>query len=250
MDTAPFSAEAFRRALDDACHIAGVSAEGADLVHVTVNAVFRLTSVPLVVRIAGPQLGIEDAVRIVGLARWLENEDLPTVRLAVLRVDQPVITASGMPATFWRYLPQRPELQPTPTPRNWPTHSAASTHSAHRPVRCPDGTHSVSPAPGSSGHRTTPLRQPSHSFATSPTAWQTNCPAFPSPCPVRSSTVTPTSATCCARPAATPSCATWTSCPSGHPSGTRPLTRLGTCVDPDHPRGRGKQTMLENRCGS
>ncbi|MFB6836994.1 phosphotransferase enzyme family protein [Streptomyces sp. NPDC056361] len=108
-----FTAGGFQHALDDACRIAGVSAEGAELLHLTVNAVFRLNSTPLVVRIAGPQLDIEDATRIVVLARWLEDAGLPTVRLAALPVDQPVITSTGMPATFWHYLPQHPGHEPT-----------------------------------------------------------------------------------------------------------------------------------------
>ncbi|MEU1022852.1 aminoglycoside phosphotransferase family protein [Streptomyces sp. NPDC005904] len=110
----PSSAGAFREALDGACRIAGVSAEGAELVHITVNAVFRLRSLPLVVRIAGPQLGVEDAARVVELARWLAAEDAPTVRLADLAVDQPVVTADGTAATFWHYLPQHPGTQPLP----------------------------------------------------------------------------------------------------------------------------------------
>ncbi|MFI2735403.1 phosphotransferase enzyme family protein [Streptomyces sp. NPDC018711] len=113
MGTAPFDAEAFHRALDGACRTAGVSAEGAELLHITVNAVFRLRSAPLVVRIAGPQLAVEDATRIVYLARWLEDQGLPTVRLAALPVEQPVITADGLPATFWQYLPQHPGDQPS-----------------------------------------------------------------------------------------------------------------------------------------
>ncbi|MEU2679582.1 aminoglycoside phosphotransferase family protein [Streptomyces sp. NPDC007107] len=114
MGMAPFTAEAFRHAMGDACRIAGLSAEGAELIHITVNAVFRLNSAPVVARVAGPQLGVQDSTLVVDLARWLENQDLPITRLAALTVDQPVITASGVPVTFWRYLPPRPGPQPTP----------------------------------------------------------------------------------------------------------------------------------------
>ncbi|MFE5729642.1 phosphotransferase enzyme family protein [Streptomyces sp. NPDC056528] len=107
-----YTADAFRRALEEACATTGLSAAGAEPLHLTVNAVFRLRHAPVVVRIAGPQLGRDDVVRVVALARWLEREDVPAVRLAPLPVPQPVPTGSGLLATFWRHLPQQPGRHP------------------------------------------------------------------------------------------------------------------------------------------
>jgi Phosphotransferase enzyme family len=103
-----FTAETFHDALQDACRVAGLTADGAELMHITVNAVFRLPDTSIVVRIAGPQLGIDNVTRVVALAHWLEREGVPTVRLADLPIHQPVATSNGMLATFWRYLPQPP----------------------------------------------------------------------------------------------------------------------------------------------
>ncbi|MEU2899376.1 phosphotransferase enzyme family protein [Streptomyces sp. NPDC001273] len=107
-----YTADAFRRALEEACAETGLSAAGAEPLHLTVNAVFRLRHAPVVVRIAGPQLGRDDVVRVVALAHWLEREDVPAVRLAPLPVPQPVATESGLLATFWHFLPHLPGRTP------------------------------------------------------------------------------------------------------------------------------------------
>lgn len=101
-----YTAEVFRRALDEACAVAGLPSAGAQLMHLTVNAVYRLHGTPVVARIAGPQLGLDDVTRVVALAHWLEREGVPAVRLVRLPGPQPVATDDRMFVTFWHYLPQ------------------------------------------------------------------------------------------------------------------------------------------------
>jgi aminoglycoside phosphotransferase (APT) family kinase protein len=83
--------------LERACHIGGLEAEGASLLRVGSNTVYRLTG-PVVVRISRPGADMEHARRTVAVARWLESVNYPAVR--VLRVDQPVVL-DGHAITFW-----------------------------------------------------------------------------------------------------------------------------------------------------
>jgi aminoglycoside phosphotransferase (APT) family kinase protein len=82
--------------LRDGCKQVGLSAEGARLVRLGSNAVFRLTG-SVVVRIARPE-GTAGACRAVAVARWLEAEDYPAARL--LPFDQPIMV-NGHAVTFW-----------------------------------------------------------------------------------------------------------------------------------------------------
>jgi aminoglycoside phosphotransferase (APT) family kinase protein len=86
--------------LERACLIAGLEAEGARLLRVGSNTVYRLTA-PVIVRISRPAVDAEHARRTVGVARWLESVNYPAVR--VLDVDQPVVL-DGHAITFWEAL--------------------------------------------------------------------------------------------------------------------------------------------------
>jgi aminoglycoside phosphotransferase (APT) family kinase protein len=83
--------------LERACLIAGLEAEGARLLRVGSNTVYRLTA-PVIVRISRPGADVEHARRTVAVARWLESVNYPAVR--VLDVDQPVVL-DGHAITFW-----------------------------------------------------------------------------------------------------------------------------------------------------
>lgn len=86
--------------LGRACDAVRLSADGARLLRLGSNAVYRLTT-PVVARIAYADTDTESAGRTVEVARWLKSADYPAVR--ALDVDQPVII-DGHPVTFWEAL--------------------------------------------------------------------------------------------------------------------------------------------------
>src|SRR5262245_6377193 len=83
--------------LERACLIAGLEADGARLLRVGSNTVYRLAA-PAIVRISRPGADVEHARRTVAVARWLESVNYPAVR--VLDVDQPAVL-DGHAVTFW-----------------------------------------------------------------------------------------------------------------------------------------------------
>jgi Ser/Thr protein kinase RdoA (MazF antagonist) len=86
-----------RALLQEACAATGLSADGARLLRLGSNAVYRLTA-PVVARIARPDASPETARRTVAVARWLQSAGYPAVR--AIDVDQPVIIDSHA-VTFW-----------------------------------------------------------------------------------------------------------------------------------------------------
>jgi aminoglycoside phosphotransferase (APT) family kinase protein len=87
-----------RQALEQGCAAVGLDSDGARLLRLGSNAVYRLQA-PIVARISRPGTEIELVRRAVGVARWLESAGYPAVR--VVDVDQPLIT-DGYVVTFWR----------------------------------------------------------------------------------------------------------------------------------------------------
>src|SRR5215831_6014448 len=86
-----------RALLREACAARGLSADGARLLRLGSNAVYRLAA-PVVARIARPDADPEATRRTVAVARWLASVGYPAVR--AIDVDQPVII-DGHAATFW-----------------------------------------------------------------------------------------------------------------------------------------------------
>lgn len=86
-----------QKALKQACAIAGMDADGARLLRLGSNAVYRLKD-PIVARVSRPGADIDHARRTVAVARWLESVGYPAVR--AIHVDQP-ISADGYIITFW-----------------------------------------------------------------------------------------------------------------------------------------------------
>jgi Phosphotransferase enzyme family len=85
------------------CSAAGLDPSDAELIKFTNNAVFRLTTAPAVVRIAGSSAVRDRIDTVVQVAAWLAEQDIPAVRLWP-DVPQPV-TAANYPATVWQYVP-------------------------------------------------------------------------------------------------------------------------------------------------
>jgi Ser/Thr protein kinase RdoA (MazF antagonist) len=98
MNTGYALGEAHTRALlAEACSAIGLDPNGARLLRLGSNAVYRLAE-PVVARIARPDSGTEKARGTVAVARWLESVSYPAVR--AIGVDQPVIV-DGHSITFW-----------------------------------------------------------------------------------------------------------------------------------------------------
>lgn len=104
-DTAPgpFSGERLTEALVGVCAAAGLDPAGATLIKCTANAVFRLASAPVVVRIGASTALRHRVEKVVHVATWLAEHDVPAVRL-LPGVSQPV-QYDGYVATIWEAVP-------------------------------------------------------------------------------------------------------------------------------------------------
>lgn len=99
-----FSATEAERVLQIACSAAGIRCDGASLIRLGENAIFRLPDDRIVVRIARTLDYWDDAKNEVEVARWLANERVPAAELH--EVAQPV-AAGGHPVTFWKFIDGR-----------------------------------------------------------------------------------------------------------------------------------------------
>jgi Ser/Thr protein kinase RdoA (MazF antagonist) len=80
-----------------ACAAAALGAQGARLLRVGSNAVYRLKE-PVIARVSRPGADAAQVRRVVAVARWLESAGYPAVR--VIDVDQPVEAGDHL-VTFW-----------------------------------------------------------------------------------------------------------------------------------------------------
>jgi hypothetical protein len=83
--------------LERACAAAGLHADGARLLRVGSNSVYRLKA-PIIARVSRPGADAGHVRRTVAIARWLESVGYPAVR--VVDVEQPVVI-DGHVVTFW-----------------------------------------------------------------------------------------------------------------------------------------------------
>ncbi|HEV2344720.1 MAG TPA: aminoglycoside phosphotransferase family protein [Actinocrinis sp.] len=97
----PFTLEASRAALAEACNAIGVRAEGAELIRLGENAIYRVPEGNLVVRIARGIDVLPDARKEVAVSRWLHSTHLPVAQTT--KHQQPIV-ADGRPVTFWRFI--------------------------------------------------------------------------------------------------------------------------------------------------
>jgi Ser/Thr protein kinase RdoA (MazF antagonist) len=72
------------------------------------NALFLLSSEPVVVRIARTMEYWADVVKEVAVARWLAEHQFPAARVHEVRGVRQPVRAGGHPVTFWCYVPGRP----------------------------------------------------------------------------------------------------------------------------------------------
>lgn len=96
-ETDEFTESAALAALTRACQSVGLDADGASLIRLGSNAVFRLDS-EVVARVAPSERLLSNAVKQISVARWLEHVGYPATR--AIDVPQPRI-ADRRVVTFW-----------------------------------------------------------------------------------------------------------------------------------------------------
>ncbi|MFF2645293.1 aminoglycoside phosphotransferase family protein [Streptomyces niveus] len=97
-----FTSAVATRVVAAACRRAGLDGEGARLIRLGENALFRLVGHPVVVRIARSAEYLESARGEVAVSRWLAREGFPATRV-LDDVEQPLIV-DGHPVTFWHVI--------------------------------------------------------------------------------------------------------------------------------------------------
>ncbi|MCX2969179.1 MULTISPECIES: phosphotransferase enzyme family protein [Streptomyces] len=97
-----FTSERAGRVMAAACRSAGLGSDGARLIRLGENALFRLAAHPVIVRVARSADYLSSVRTEVAVSRWLAGEGFPAAR-TVDDLDQPVIVA-GHPVTFWHLI--------------------------------------------------------------------------------------------------------------------------------------------------
>ena len=97
----PFTSADASVTLDEACAKAGIHSEGAQLIRLGENAIFRLAHEPIVVRIGRGADVLKDAQKEVAVARWLRDAGLPAA--APTAHTQPIMVRDR-PVTFWKLI--------------------------------------------------------------------------------------------------------------------------------------------------
>ncbi|WP_236790255.1 phosphotransferase enzyme family protein [Amycolatopsis sp. GM8] len=98
-----FTREKLDEALIGAAALLGLDPGGARLLRFTNNAVYRLASAPVVLRIVGSRALRHRADRVVAVARHFERHDVPAIRL-LPGVDQPIAVGEHV-VTAWVHVP-------------------------------------------------------------------------------------------------------------------------------------------------
>ncbi|MBZ6255185.1 aminoglycoside phosphotransferase family protein [Streptomyces olivaceus] len=98
-DDVEFTEDGVSIVLREACETAGLDPTGAELLRLGSNAVYRLATAPVIVRIARDPSVLAEMERAVGVARWLETVDFPATRV-LPDVAQPSVVR-GRVVTFW-----------------------------------------------------------------------------------------------------------------------------------------------------
>lgn len=102
-----FTVEQAAAVLAGACATAGLGADGAALIRLGENAVFRLPE-PVVVRVARSVELMPEVERSVRVAEWLEEAGYPAARVTS-GIRQPV-AAAGRVVTFWRAVAEKEQF--------------------------------------------------------------------------------------------------------------------------------------------
>ncbi|GAA5158261.1 aminoglycoside phosphotransferase family protein [Amycolatopsis dongchuanensis] len=98
-----FTREKLAGALTAAAGLLGLDPSGARLLRFTNNAVYRLASAPVVLRIVGSRALRHRVSRVVTVARHFERHGVPAIRL-LPGVEQPLVVGEHL-VTAWEYVP-------------------------------------------------------------------------------------------------------------------------------------------------
>lgn len=88
--------------MSTACRVAGLDDRGARLIRLGENALFRLASVPIIVRVTRGREWLTTARKEVTVSQWLADEGYPAARI-VEDLEQPLVV-DGHPVTFWHLI--------------------------------------------------------------------------------------------------------------------------------------------------
>jgi Ser/Thr protein kinase RdoA (MazF antagonist) len=103
-----FSEDSTRPVLAEACAKVGLDPAGASMLRLGENAMYRLESAPVVVRVARSLAKLDEVRKEIRVARWLESEGFPAVGLADENGEDVLVAAGQYPVTFWRYITNTP----------------------------------------------------------------------------------------------------------------------------------------------
>ncbi|MGD0378139.1 MAG: aminoglycoside phosphotransferase family protein [Streptosporangiaceae bacterium] len=96
---AGFSSSVVLPTLREACTLAGLDGEAAELLRLGENAIYQLAAAPVVVRIARSADRLRRVEKELCVARWLAAASVPAVRVYE-QIDQPLLV-DGRPVSFW-----------------------------------------------------------------------------------------------------------------------------------------------------
>jgi Ser/Thr protein kinase RdoA (MazF antagonist) len=104
-ETGSFTPIRTRFVLTEACKLVRLDASEPTLIRLGENALYRLSTSPVVVRIARSMKMLNDVRKEMRVAQWLADYDYPAVRLAAgfHEGDMPLIVDSH-PVTFWQFV--------------------------------------------------------------------------------------------------------------------------------------------------
>ncbi|MFD4613396.1 aminoglycoside phosphotransferase family protein [Streptomyces sp. NPDC058440] len=97
-----FTSAGAARVMSAACRATGLDDRGAELIRLGENALFRLASVPVIVRVARGREWLTTARKEVAVSRWLAGEGFPAARI-VEDLEQALVV-DGHPVTFWQLI--------------------------------------------------------------------------------------------------------------------------------------------------
>lgn len=97
-----FTSAGAGRVMAAACRAAGLDDRGAELIRFGENALFRLASAPVIVRVGRGEAWLPRARKEVAVSRWLVGEGFSASR-AVEDLEQPLLI-DGHPVTFWHLI--------------------------------------------------------------------------------------------------------------------------------------------------
>ena len=102
----PFTSTDASIAMKEACRLVGLESDGAQLIRLGENAIYRLAGEPVIVRVARGESVLHDVEKEVAVASWLQGSGVPAAELT--DHVQPIL-AKGRPVTFWRLIPDSGE---------------------------------------------------------------------------------------------------------------------------------------------